>query len=611
MSRADDFDAFYRESREPLVHQAYAFAGDPEVARRAVADGFVSAAQHWGRAQHDPDAWVRARAFNAASRRRNRSHEPWYRSARRIADEHRPLLAALAGLPASDRHLLIARELGGLDLAAAAREAGLAEGAAHSSVDRSAQALAKVGIEPADVASALTSLRSDLPIERVNAASRLRARGNRRRRESWLLAAGVAVLVITVVAGSINAGRRPSPSSQPAVTAPETSTPPSTSPSTGQPTAPQVTRTDLTRVPQVSSLDNSATWALDSTASDFGTPKPIDDCLDAVPTATTAEHYWTRAFSSGRLGVEVTQSLEVAKTARSARSRYAAEFEQFGTCVAGSHRVVSVKSVRGAGDQASVLTMQYAESGAVRTKRVALGRTGSAVTTWVVNEPHLASVRPARLVRLLAMSVDKVCDDASGTCTSRHYRTRTEVPPPDPVAPGFLSTVDLPLFQGLSQSWVATRPARTTSNPAATECDNTDFTGAGAVRVRTRSFVIPAAGRLPDVFGMTQTIGTFPSRGQAGAFVSSAASTVAGCSARQLTLSVTDTSRIATATGSGYAWRIALQTSQNTTLVFRVALVRVGSTVTEVTFTPGGGYDVTPTGFLTVANRAGERLTQL
>jgi hypothetical protein len=272
--------------------------------------------------------------------------------------------------------------------------------------------------------------------------------------------------------------------------------------------------------------------------------------------------------------------------------------------------VVSVKSVRGVGNSASLVALQYATVHAIRTKRVAIGRTGTVVTTWILDEPHLSTVPAPRLTRLLGSSVDRVCGDAAGACATPPYQARVVVPPSDPVAPGFLSTVDLPLFQGLSQPWVATRPAPTTDNPAATECDQADFTGAGAASVRARSFVIPAAARLSDLFGMTQTIGTFPSTGAAKAFVGAVATSVAGCSKRQLTLSVTDSSQV-TASGSGFRWRIELETSPTTTLVFRVAVVRVGRTVTEVTFTPSGGYDPGPAGFATLTSRAAQRLSQL
>jgi DNA-directed RNA polymerase specialized sigma24 family protein len=609
MSRANAFDAFYRESRERLLHQVYAFAGDPEVARRALSDGYVSAAQHWTKAEHDPEAWVRARAFKAASHRRNRSREAWYLSARRIRDEHRPLLAALAALPAADRHVLIASALAGRDPEVAAREAGLAGTAAGSSLDRSRHALAAAGVEPEKVTTALSSLRSDLPVERVNAAKRLRTKGDLRRRESQALGVGVVLLALTIGAGSINAARRPAPSTPPSQVAVTSAT--TSAPSTAPADVALVRRTDLSRLPQVRRLDPSRTWTIDSTSSDFGEPKPSDECLDAVPTVPRAKHYWTRTFSSGHHGATLTQTLEEASTRRGARVAYRVQLRKFGTCVAGSHRVVTVKTVRGAGSSASLVTLQYATVRAIRTKRVAIGRTGTVVTSWILDEPHLRTVPAPRLTRLLGSSVDRVCGDAGGECATPPYRAHSVVPPSDPVAPGFLSTVDLPLFSGLSQPWVATRPAPTTDNPAATECDQADFTGAGAASVRARSFVIPAASRLSDLFGMTQTIGTFPSLGEARAFVGGVATAVAGCSKRQVTLSVTDSSQVTTATGSGFRWRIELETSPSTTLVFRVAVVRVGRTVTEVTFTPSGGYDAGPAGFATLASRAAQRLTQL
>jgi DNA-directed RNA polymerase specialized sigma24 family protein len=612
MSGRDAFAAFYHESHDRLLVQVYAFCGDLDVARRALADGYVSAAQHWRRARRDPDTWVRRHAFRAAGHRRNRSSEPWYARAKRVPDDQRPLLSALAGLPTADRHLLIAHELAGLAVPAAAREAGVGDAQASSSLARSVAALRPAGVEPEQVSTALAGLGTSHPVEHVDAARRFKARGDRRRRESWLLVAGAVVLVVAVTVGSINAARRPDSSPRAPVASPPTST--TTTATTSAPSGPpppRVRRTDLARVPQVNRLVASTTWSLDSTSADFGTSRPPDGCLDAVPTSATAVHYWTRTFTAGRIGVTVHQALQVARTARSARRAYEAQRTQLGTCSAGSHRVVTTKRVRGVGDSADLVTLQYAGSAAVRTERVAIARTGSVVTTWVVDEPHLLPVRSPPLVRLLGSSVDKVCHHAGGACAAPPYRTVTTAPPRDPVAPGFLSTVDLPLFDDLSSPWVATRPAATSSNPSATECDSADFAGAGADSVQARSYVIPAAQQLPDTFGMTETLGTFASAKRADAFVSGVAASVAACSNRQLTLGVSDTARITSGPGGGYVWRIGLQTSPSTTLEFRVAVVRVGTHVAEVTFTPSSAYDVDPAGFAALATRATQRLAQL
>lgn len=152
MSRADAYKAFYRESRARLLVQVYAYAGDTEVAQRALADAYVAAGHHWRKlaVEPDKDAWMRQRAFRATGKVQSRPLNPWYVRARKTADAHRPLLNALRSLDPVDRQLVILVQLAHLDLTTAAREAGLTDEAAVKSLSRTAAVLAEHGIDTSD-----------------------------------------------------------------------------------------------------------------------------------------------------------------------------------------------------------------------------------------------------------------------------------------------------------------------------------------------------------------------------------------------------------------------------------------------------------------------------
>ena len=316
-----------------------------------------------------------------------------------------------------------------------------------------------------------------------------------------------------------------------------------------------------------------------------------------------------RTFSSKSIGVEVTQTLEVAPTTSTAVSAYASELTQFATCAPGSHRVIALQRVRGVGNQAATVTLQYADPDGIHSKQVAIAQSGAAVSTVVVLKADQQPLQSSHLVHLLAASVDKVCGDSGGAC-AKPPSVQLQGASARSGGPGRSGDCRSPPLRGGEPPWAATRPAATSDNPAATECDRADFSGAGATDVTARSYVIPAATQLPDVFGITETVGTFGSIGSAKAFVASVATSVAGCANRQLTLSVSDTAQVSSPFGGGFVWRIALETRRSTTLVYRVALVRAGSRVGEVTFTPSGTYDATPDEFVTIAERAAARLSQ-
>jgi hypothetical protein len=85
---------------------------------------------------------------------------------------------------------------------------------------------------------------------------------------------------------------------------------------------------------------------------------------------------------------------------------------------------------------------------------------------------------------------------------------------------------------------------------------------------------------------------------------------VSTCHNRQVTLFVLQSTSFASHRTSGWVWQFRQRVSKTEVVTFRVALVRSGSKVAEVTFTPVGTYDVSQPGFIALAGRAAVRLSE-
>ncbi|MEP6665339.1 MAG: hypothetical protein ABJA81_02725 [Nocardioidaceae bacterium] len=608
MSRADAYSAFYRAMRARLLHQVYAYCGDTEVAQHAVADAFVSAGHHWRKLVDDPDkdAWMREKAFRASTRSQNRGRKPWYVRALKTADEHRPVLAALQAMSQTDRRLVILVYLVGLDLPLAGSEAGVTNDAALSSIARSAAVFADQGVEasPEGIHTVLISLRHDLVDEPVYRASRLRREGNRRRHSHMGLAA-ICSLAVVIGAGALTAAQPKQVVSQ----AP--TTPPPATPSQPKPTQ-EVDAAALAPLADVKRLDSPNPWKLTDTSTDFEAAVPYDECLSAVPSDRHARHFYVRTFQSGagEQPTVGTESLEVSRSIQAADRNYQRLVTSFSACRADNHQILDYRLVRGVGDAASLVSLKYVDSKGIHTERIAIGQSGNTLTVWVVDSPNAKPVVPRQIVTLLASSVQQVCGLSKGSCSRRPYQVIPQVPPKIDRAQGFLTALDLPVFEGLTEPWVATSPDAVRDNPAATNCDRTDFVKAKATNVEARNFVVPSKRKLATIFGMTETKGVFSSMRRANSFVANVSKTVQGCHDRQLSLEVKSTQTIQVEQGTGKVWEVDVAASQAKGLTFRIALFRVGTTVAQVTFTPTREYDLTETEYISLARRAALRITQ-
>jgi RNA polymerase sigma-70 factor (ECF subfamily) len=615
MSRADAYAAFYRESRGRLLHQVYAYCGDGEVAQRALADAFVSAGHHWRKIADDPnkDAWVRERAFRATRRSLNRARKPWYVRALHTAEEHRPILQALQVLRPTDRKLLILVSLVGLDLPQAAREAGVTDVAAEHSLAQSALVMSEFGgldPTPEGIRAGLNSLRGDLVDEPVDRASRLRREGNRRRRSHMGLAALCSVALV-IGAGALTA-QQPERVSAEGPESPQKPKPEPTDPSKLPKPVEGISASSLAPVSAVAKMKYANPWRLTDTSTDFGTTAPYDECLQAVPQDKRAAHFYVRTFQSGR-GQHpsiATESMEVSANIQAADRTYLNLVKDFSACTADNHQIKAYSLVRGVGDAASVIQLKYVDERGVHDQLIGISQTGLVTLTWVIDTPNARAASPLELVRLMATSVQSVCSQSMGGCSRRPFQMIAQVPPKIDRAKGFLTALDLPVFEGLTEPWVATSPSAVKTNPASTGCDQADFVAAKAKEIEARSFVVPSDKTLATIFGMTETRGRFDTMEDATAFLQKVANNVRRCHDRQLSLDVKSGATFPVEQGYGRSWTITLAASKSRDLTFRMGMFRVGTTVGQVTFTPTPRYDLTPEEYNDVVRRAALRATQ-
>jgi len=171
-----------------------------------------------------------------------------------------------------------------------------------------------------------------------------------------------------------------------------------------------------------------------------------------------------------------------------------------------------------------------------------------------------------------------------------------------------LSEIDLPPVSRVKRPWVGTEPRRADVNTAATGCDNTVFTGKQISNGLTRSFVIPAA-KLPAAFGITETVGTLRAP-RARAFVEDVRRKVGDCPDRDRGLG-TDVHRLANRHSKERdltAWRLTMELNDTRSVTYLMGIVRQGSAVGQVGFVPEPGVTMSLHDFVSLVERAGERL---
>lgn len=608
MPRNDAFDAFYRESRARILHQTYAYVGDTEVAQKATADAFVQAAHHWRKLWRDPqvEAWVRNRAFRACSRPLNRGLAPWYVRARQTDDAHRALLLGLSELSPPERKLVILRQLVGLSLPQAAREAGVPDRVAEEMWASSAASLGGRGVvtSPDALARQLADLRHDLANAPIDRALALRREGTSRRRKHLLLL-GLCSVALAIGAGALVVAD-PAPRLHRLEPGIDQTTP------TEAPNAPEVSVTQLLDVSQVEQLDRDRRWKAQPITQDLE-PEEVayNVCLPVIPVDRRAEHFWVSSMTAGRQSpTEFTQSLEVSRTPEASERSFQRQVSAYTSCPAVARHLVRYDEPTVTGDEAAVVALDYVTGRSIQRQYVALSRTGLAVTSLVVTSPAFRPVSPSQVFRLLTSATNSLCPTSQGACASRRAVAKPVLPAGEHGAVGFMAAIDLPVFADLPDPWVGTNPTRVRPNPASTLCDNSDFLANGAQRVASRYFVVPTAPKLADIFGMSQTIGSFSNAKAARTFVASTARTIAGCHDRQLSLEVTGTKSFEDNAVRGQLWAIELRTSQNASTTVRMFMVRAGADVAQLTFSPTARYDLSQAQFEALAFRAGHRLAQ-
>ena len=592
MPTAEEFDEFYVSTRRGLVLQTFALTGDLAASRSAVRDAYVAARHHWakvGRAA-DPEAWVRPRALAAAQRRH--TARPWHKE-RQVGAEQARTLEALHELSDAQRKTLVLTHLSSLPAEQVAREVALP---LQQTTDLLEEVTVKVAelldCPPAEIAGRLHDLGAVADSVKLPRPPIIRRNGVRRRRKHAAIGAAL-IAAATVLAGSFVVVGSPAAPAPAAVSL--------------------VSKEMLLTPPQLAALTPKQTWSEDSTGDNTAGSGKNNDCQRTRFADPDGLGTWVRTFSaSGSPKRRLVQTVEISNSPGAARTAYGTTLGWYAGCTVARLQLVDAYQVSGVGEEAQVLRLRIPAK-QDRVFMVGIARTG-ALTTSTVLETRASEPMPAsRIAATLAASVRDLCSSKVASACVSTVKTVATLPPPSGETRGMLAIADLPTIAKVDDAWVGTDATEDTDNPAATPCDKANFLKSGARKAQTRTFLIPA-GRLPQRFGLTETIARFSSAGAAEKFVSQLIARMKACPKKELSSTVGQT--LVRRAGKGvtaYArWRLETQVNRkNVEIKYWMGIARVGRAVAQVNLTPVGGYDITAARFTELLVRARDRLNEV
>lgn len=600
MRGPSEFDAFYTESRGRLLLQAYALTGDLRAARGAVVDAYVAAWHHWRKVAvlDDPESWVRPHAWRHAQRR-HQAARLWHRS-RILDDDARATLEALRRLSVPQRKMLLLTQLSELTTPQMAREVGLTDNrAAEELAAATAQLGEALAIGPEQLRPRLEALAAQLGDARFPEPEQLRSRGTRRRRlhAAGAVALGAATVLVTGLLVHTADGN-------PAVLG-EQAPAPATAPAPAR----LVTGDLLTRSEVGGAFKRrKVTGEVDTDDNTSGDGRYVV-CQGQPFAAPEGLGALVRRFDlTGKPAADALQVVEHATDPEAAADAYQVMETWFTGCEAPQVQLISTHRLEGLADQSLLLTLR-SWSAPVTTHQVAVARTGSLLSLTLLNTAGKTdevgpSVRLATdaLARLCA---SKVAAESPGSCATGKVNPVRVAPPAVRRPYGMLQALDLPPMPGADLPWAGVKPTKATTNAAATPCDNTSFKK--VPQARTRTFVIPGAD-LPTEFGITETIGQFRNAKAAKEFVRKVRSKMADCEENDLGSTVTRTSDHRGGGEELTTWLVESEVSENRSVIFRMGIMRRGTSVAQVGFTPGSRRDLAEGGFTALSVRAMRRL---
>jgi DNA-directed RNA polymerase specialized sigma24 family protein len=602
MRNPDDFDAFYKAARHRLLLQTYALTGDLPAARGAVRDAFIHAWHHWRKVSRleDPESWVRPHAWQHAQRRH--TGRIWHRD-KSLDPELRATLDALASLTFPQRRTLLLTQLATISMDAMAREVGLTDHAAQQQLQlATSQFAVHREVHSTGIRIHLQALAQLTDDARFPRPTIIRRAGATRRRLHTTIGVSGTVAAMLLTGAAVGQAEGVAPGLR-AIRA--------TGPSAGLKTdLPPLKEDRLLTKAQVAGLSTAHTF--DEPITDrnlqgnginvlcqqnrFADPKGLDALVRHFP-------------ATGKPEVSALQAVEQSASADAARTTYTTTVGWYAGCRDERVQLLSAYRINGVGDEAAMLVLR-AWTKPVTTYSIAVARTGDLVTSVVrqVADEKPASLRP--LARVIAASVANLCGQKGAGSCGAVPRSQLSAPPPAASAQGMLQVVDLPPISGVAKPWVGTDPVKPTVNPAATTCDNADFTSKSLKWSATRSFLIPQAS-LPRRFGISETIGRFASDRQARTFVASVRKRMEGCEKRDLSATLDKMHDAAGKQTELSVWHLTTEISDKSKVDYYVALIRSGRVVTQVGFIPAKGATVRQGAFQALAERARDRLTNL
>ncbi len=606
-----DFDEFYIDARERLLHQCYALTGDLPASRAAVKDAFVAACHHWRKVSRgeDPERWARPIAWSHAQRRagarvfhRDKSEDP----------EIAATLEALSQLSNAQRRVLLLSTLTRNSMEQLAQEAGLTRDAAERELQTATATFSTHRtVDPGQVRLSLETLRGPLAHVVWPRVTIIRRTGTARRRGYTF--AGVAAVISLVVGSGAAAGydghARPTLRTERDSLEP---TPTRVSEPPAEP--PELDATGLLTAAQLKRLAPRLTWRVRDTSQNLegdGLRLPCQQARFADPKATGA---LVRTFAGAPAAAKsrgprwsAYQLTELSRTPAAAKRAFQTTLGWYAGCSADRLQLVGTHRVERVGDEATLIVLRgWARPAS--TLAVGVARTGLVTTTTLSIGPGA----PAAVVSegsLLAAAVNDLCGaPGAGTCAGPP-RLRRIAPLPVGLVPGMISGVDLPPVTGVDSPWVGTDPKKAMLNAAATQCDLTSFDAKPVRNGWTRTFLFPEE-RLPDTFGLTETVGT--TAATAGArFIEGVRARMASCADRNLGTKVTRVVNRSSKAADLAVWSVTVEVSDQQTVSYRMGIVRAGTAVAQVGFTPTQGVRMADGDFLALVERAQQRLAAM